>query len=158
MFCSPGRCKAMFQCACVCVWQNHCSLVTLLMTSQLSIHGWEIKSYKFIMLLERNEQQCAKCLSIMHIQCRGSHSTSRWTRLPDLTLHFVHNVRHFRRVKDVWAQCKVGRKLLYTKCCINLMWPPFASKRSNNKRDMISLQWATFGFCIIYVLFDLLCD
>lgn len=154
MLCSPGRCKAMFQ----CVWQNHCSLVTLPMTSQLSIHGWEIKSYKFIMLLGRNEQQCAKCLSIMHIQCRGSHSTSRWTRLPDLTLRFVHNVRHFRRVKHVWAQCKADGKLLYTKCRINLTRPPLASKRPNNKRDVISLQWATFGFCIIYVLFDLLCD
>lgn len=49
-------------------WRVHHSLVTLLVTSQLSIHGWEIRSHEFMMPLGQNEQQCAKCSSIMHIQ------------------------------------------------------------------------------------------
>lgn len=79
-----------------------CSLVTRPVTSRPFIHGREIKPHEFLMALMRNEQQRTKCLSIMHIQCRGSHFRSRWPRLPDLTLRFVGNVKHFG-LKHAWA-------------------------------------------------------
>lgn len=78
-----------------------------------SIHGWEIKPHEFLMALGWNEQQRTKCLSIMHMQCRGSHFSSRWMRLPDLTLRFVENVKHFG-VKHAWAQRMADTLLHWT--------------------------------------------
>lgn len=99
-----------------------CSLVTRPVTSRPFIHGREIKPHEFLMALMRNEQQCTKCLSIMHIQCRGSHFSSRWLRLPDLTLRFVGNVKHFG-LKHAWAQRKAD---------VLLCWTPHASVRQEN--------------------------
>lgn len=99
-----------------------CSLVTRPVTSRPFIHGREIKPHEFLMALLRNEQQRTKCLSIMHLQCRGSHFSSRWLRLPDLTLRFVGNVKHFG-LKHAWAQRKAD---------VLLCWTPAAPGRQEN--------------------------
>lgn len=104
--------------------QSPCSLVTRPVTSRPFIHGREIKPHEFLMALMRNEQQRTKCLSIMHLQCRGSHFSSRWLRLPDLTLRFVGNVKHFG-LKHAWAQRKAD---------VLLRWTPAAPVRQEDIR------------------------
>lgn len=105
-FHSSGRCKACMS-ESVFTCYKACDITAL--------HTWPEKSNSMNFSWRsggmNNSPQSACQLCIY--SAGGSHFSSRWMGLPDLTLRFVGNVKHFG-VKHAWVQRKADMLLHWT--------------------------------------------